>query len=290
MDDGPDLADSHRLLTLAAKFRDKRYRDGYVAAHTRSVLARQMRNFRGDLSQAEFAEKIGKQKTMVARLENPAYGGWSVRTMLEIARNLNVAVIARFVDFPTFLNFTDDMSDDALRPQEYNEIRTNNIVASLSGTTTHYDFGSTYSTGGPTMEAMAPAIPSADVFVGTNQAVMTMVIPGTIRLTNTYLGTVDQTIGWPSSGVVFGQSTFPARQPASLLPAGMLRTQAAIRRLSDLAISQKNQIETLQSELSLLRQAPSSSRPVQQSGSILPFPVRKQTFGSPLDALRVDAA
>lgn len=118
MDGELDLAGS-RLLTLAAKFRDKQYRDGYVAAHTRGVLARQMRNFRGDLSQAQFAEEIGKQKTMVARLENPAYGGWSLRTMLEITRNRDVAVFCRFVDFPTFLRLTSDLSDAVLYPAPY---------------------------------------------------------------------------------------------------------------------------------------------------------------------------
>jgi hypothetical protein len=121
MDGERDLVDSRRLASLAEKFHDKRYRDGYVAAHTRGVLARQMRNFRGELSQADFAAKIGKQKTVIARLENSAYGGWSLRTMLEIARKRDVAVFVRFVDFPTFLKYTDDISDNALRPLPYDQ-------------------------------------------------------------------------------------------------------------------------------------------------------------------------
>jgi hypothetical protein len=121
MDGEPRLADSHRLLTLKEKFHDKQYRDGYVASHTRTVLAQQMRNFRGRLSQVDFAEQLGKQKTVIARLENPAYGGWSLRTMLEIARKLNVAVFVRFVDFPTFLNYSGNLSDEALRPAPYKE-------------------------------------------------------------------------------------------------------------------------------------------------------------------------
>jgi Helix-turn-helix len=110
-----------RLSSLAKRFRDKRYRDGYVAAHARNVLARQMRNFRGDLSQAKFAELIGKRPTQVRRLESPAYSGWSLRTMLEIARALNVAVVVRFVDFPTFLRYSADLSDRALNPKPYSE-------------------------------------------------------------------------------------------------------------------------------------------------------------------------
>jgi hypothetical protein len=119
MDGERGLARSHRLQNLAEKFRDKRYRDGYVAAHTRGVLADQMRNFRGNRSQADYAAKIGKQKTVIGRLENPAYSGWSLRTMLEVARKEGVAVFVRFVDFPTFLKYSDDLSDGALQPRPY---------------------------------------------------------------------------------------------------------------------------------------------------------------------------
>jgi hypothetical protein len=119
MDGERGPASSRRLHSLAEKFRETRYRDGYVAAHTRSVLADQVRNFRGHRSQAEYAAKIGKQKTVVGRLENPGYAGWSLRTMFEIARKEGVAVFVRFVDFPTFLKYSDDLSDDAMRPRPY---------------------------------------------------------------------------------------------------------------------------------------------------------------------------
>jgi hypothetical protein len=129
MDGERGHADSRRLSDLTEKFNDKRYRDGYVAAHTRSVLARQMRNFRNDHSQADFGSEIGKRQTVVSRLESAAYGGWSLRTMLEIARKLNVAVFCRFVDFPTFLKLSDDLSGRALRPAPYEEAEINAFLA-----------------------------------------------------------------------------------------------------------------------------------------------------------------
>src|SRR5260370_23788374 len=136
MDDERDLVDSHRFLSLAEKFHNKDYRDGYVAAHTRGVLARQMRNFRGELSQADYTAKIGKQKTVVSRLENPAYSGWSLRTMLEVARRENVAVFVRFVDFPTFLKYSNDLSDAALDPKGYDEREIDRLInAGRSGDT-----------------------------------------------------------------------------------------------------------------------------------------------------------
>jgi len=113
-------AGSHRLLSLAEKMHEKDYRDGYVAAHTRQVLAKQMREFRGDKSQTEFADLLDKRQTMVSRLENPNYSGWTVSTILEVASKLDVAAFVRFANFPTFLKYSGDLSESALRPQSYN--------------------------------------------------------------------------------------------------------------------------------------------------------------------------
>jgi hypothetical protein len=120
-DAGHHRASSHRLEKLAVEFHDKEYRDTYVAAHTRRFLARQMRKFRGDKSQTEFAEMLDKRQTVVSRLENPNYSGWTLGTLFDVASKLNVAVLVRFVDFPTFLKGTADQSESAQHPTEYNQ-------------------------------------------------------------------------------------------------------------------------------------------------------------------------
>ena len=112
---------SHRIGRLAAKMSDAGYRNRYMESHTRQILAKQMREFRGELSQAEFARKIGKSQQIVSRLENPSYHGWTVATVFEVASKLGVAAFVRFVDFPTFLKYTSDMSEAALRPSEYQQ-------------------------------------------------------------------------------------------------------------------------------------------------------------------------
>jgi hypothetical protein len=290
-----DLVPSTRLLRLAARFHDKQYRDAYVAAHAREILAKQMRSFRGALAQAEYAEKIGKQKTVIGRLENPAYSGWSLRTMLDIARKENVAVLARFVDFPTFLNFTDDMSDDALHPQGYNETTTDDIAAYLSRTRTYYDVGGDHFAGGTAMEAISPA-PYADIFFGGMQQIgLNLAASGSGNFAvSTYPVIARQSI-WLSANTVLGPLT--AWEPAPQLPSGMARTQAAIRWLTDLAISRKNQIDALQSERVALRNAlaQAQAQPINiqaQPINILPFPThsRRQPFGNPLDVLNPEAA
>jgi hypothetical protein len=117
------LADSRRLRSLIEKFRDKAYRDSYIAAHTRRFLARQMRKFRGEKSQVAFGDVIGKRQTVVSRLEDPNYGKWTLQTLFDVAEKLNVAVLVRFVDIPTFLRLSEDMSENASQPQPYDEAK-----------------------------------------------------------------------------------------------------------------------------------------------------------------------
>ena len=121
MDDERRPAAFHRLLKLAKEFCSKEFRDTYVASHTRRFLAWQMRKFRGDLSQTEFADLIEKRQTIISRLENPNYSGWTLGTLFEIASKLNVAVFVRFVDFPTFIKYTEEQGENALRPASYDQ-------------------------------------------------------------------------------------------------------------------------------------------------------------------------
>lgn len=121
MADERHFVDFPRLRSLIEKFRDKSYRDSYIAGHTRRFLARQMRKFRGDLSQSQFGDFLGKRQTVVSRLEDPKYGKWTLQTLFDVAAKLNVAVIVRFVDIPTFIRLSEDMSDEASRPSSYDE-------------------------------------------------------------------------------------------------------------------------------------------------------------------------
>jgi hypothetical protein len=241
-----------------------------------------MRNFRGELSQVEYAEKIDKQKTVIGRLESPAYSGWSLRTMLDIAQKEDVAVLARFVDFPTFLSFTDDMSDDALHPQLYNETKTKEIASYLTGAKTYFELGPSYGiAGGNAMETLAPA-PYGNIFFGVTQTGMTLAPTSEIfGLSNVTSGVASRSISQGSS-LLFGQNMFAALKPP--LPSSIARTEAAIRWLIDLATSQKAQIDALQFEITSLRQASPTQT---QSATRQSFPshTRRQMFGNPLDAL-----
>jgi hypothetical protein len=114
-------ASSRRILRLGEKFRDKRYRDSYVATHVRQFLAQQMRALRGSISQTDFGRVLDKPQSVVSRLEDPSYGKWTLQTLLDVAAKLERAVIVRIVDFPTFLRFTEDVSEAAIHPLAYGE-------------------------------------------------------------------------------------------------------------------------------------------------------------------------
>jgi hypothetical protein len=128
MDGERHFANFPRLRSLVEKFRDKSYRDSYVASHTRRFLAHQMRKFRGEMSQSQFADLIAKKQTVVSRLENPRYGKWTLQTLFDVASKLNVAVIVRFVDIPTFIKLSEDLSESASHPRPYDEAAADALV------------------------------------------------------------------------------------------------------------------------------------------------------------------
>ena len=116
--DEPRNARSRRLAkALAAPGR----RHAYMATQLKSFLSDQIRTLRGDLTQREFGDKIGKPQSVVSRLEKQLDQHISVQTLIDIAVKLDIAVIIRFVDFTTFLRYTEDYSDKALAPSAYDQ-------------------------------------------------------------------------------------------------------------------------------------------------------------------------
>jgi hypothetical protein len=247
MDGGLDPADSRRLARLAEKFHDKQYRDSYVASHTRGVLAQQMRNFRGDLSQAEYADKIGKQKTVIGRLQNPGYAGWSLRTMLEIAGKENVAVLVRFVDFPTFLGFTDDLSDESLHPRAYDQGEVDLFAGYQSGQTSYHDpypslninrgMGMGPSIYGDIFFGQSAQLPALNNLAYNPASTSALVNAGsTIQLARGAAIHVGGPFAWPS---VFAAGSFLAVLPT---PAALARANAEIARLNNVVAAQAQMI------------------------------------------------
>lgn len=112
---------SLRMRALAKELRHKGFRHSYMARQLKAFLASQIRALRGDSSQKDFGDRIGKPQSVVSRLEKQADRHISVQTLIDIAERLDIAVVIRFVDFPTFLRYTDDYSESALAPAQYSQ-------------------------------------------------------------------------------------------------------------------------------------------------------------------------
>ncbi len=116
-----------RLRQIAPQLADRKVRDGYVSRQVRTFLATQIRALRGRSSQAEFGKRIGKPQSVVSRLENQGTG-INIQTLLDIARKLDLGLLIRFVDHPTFLKVTDDYSGAALAPGQYQQKAIDDLV------------------------------------------------------------------------------------------------------------------------------------------------------------------
>jgi transcriptional regulator with XRE-family HTH domain len=106
-----------------AKFDRKAYRDGYLQAKVRGMIAYQMQALREKtgLNQTDFANKIGKTQSVVSRLEDTEYGRVTVQTLLDVACALDVALVVKFTSYPDFLSQTRDASVAALQPATIHE-------------------------------------------------------------------------------------------------------------------------------------------------------------------------
>ena len=123
--DSPQLS---RLARLAKAFSDRGFRHGYMGRHIRAFLALQVQSLRGERTQKQFGDIIGKPQSVVSRLEKQADKHISIQTLIDIAAMLDVAVVIRFVDFPTFLKYTEDYSDEALAPSSYSQDAMNSLI------------------------------------------------------------------------------------------------------------------------------------------------------------------
>jgi transcriptional regulator with XRE-family HTH domain len=132
-----------RLRRLARALADRDFRHAFMGRQLRAFLAQQIRALRGEQSQKEFGELIGKPQSVVSRLEKQADKNISIQTLIDIAAKLDVAVIIRFVDFPTFFRYTSDNTEAALAPASYNQDVIDRLAAVSTvpdATVIHQDF------------------------------------------------------------------------------------------------------------------------------------------------------
>lgn len=104
MDQRPHMMNRRQQIVNGLK--DKGYRDAFVRQQATTDIPFQIRGMRAQRgwTQAELAQKLGKQQSVVSRLENPKYGKFTLKTLHELAAEFDVGLLVTFVSFSALAN------------------------------------------------------------------------------------------------------------------------------------------------------------------------------------------
>lgn len=102
---------------------NKHFRDAFLEENIRNRLAFQIRALRekNEWSQPLLAEKSGKTQSVISRLEDPNYGRFTLRTLLDMASAFDVALFVSFVPYSKLIAEIKDVSPDALAVASYRQ-------------------------------------------------------------------------------------------------------------------------------------------------------------------------
>lgn len=123
-------------------------------------LANQLVSLQGEMSQKEFGELLEMPQPNVSRLQNAERCNYRLQTLLDIAEKLDVALIVRFVDYPTFLKFTSDFSDEAMRPASFSASALDRLASALAPSQMQPISAGSMMAGNPTGYGIAPELPA----------------------------------------------------------------------------------------------------------------------------------
>lgn len=116
------IATNHRVRLLN-KLKNKKYRNAYAAAHTKTIVPFQIRILREQRgwSQAKLAKLAKTTQAAISRLEDPDYGNISISTLLKLSSCFDNALLVKFVPFSKLLSEYADKSADALMTKTFEE-------------------------------------------------------------------------------------------------------------------------------------------------------------------------
>jgi transcriptional regulator with XRE-family HTH domain len=121
---------------ILAKFKDKEYRDAFVAENIYSRLPlkiRAMREARG-LSQSGLGALAGVKQEWISKLEDPSYGRLTISTLLKIASAFDCGLSVDFVPFSQILNSATSLSAPSFKVPDFahDEALSGEAVSSVS--------------------------------------------------------------------------------------------------------------------------------------------------------------
>lgn len=102
---------------------DRESRQAYMVASVEQDIAWQVRinRERRGWTQTQLAQKIGTKQSAIARIEDPTYGKVSLVTLTKLAEVFDCALMLRLVGFEKFADETEDLREDSLFVQPFEE-------------------------------------------------------------------------------------------------------------------------------------------------------------------------
>jgi transcriptional regulator with XRE-family HTH domain len=106
---------------------DPEYRKQVIDEHINVGIAFQIHGLRlrQELSQKALAEQLGIKQPLISAWENPNYGKYTLNTLKELAKAFDVGLLVRFVPFSTLINWSVDLTGDAIAPPSFQEEKPN---------------------------------------------------------------------------------------------------------------------------------------------------------------------
>ena len=110
-----------------SEVRDYEYRHEFVSANIVNGLAFQIGLMRDaqEWTQDELAERCGQTYESISRLEDPNDERYSLKTLLQLAKVFDVALLVRFAPFGELADWVINLNDEKLTPLSYEKEQMN---------------------------------------------------------------------------------------------------------------------------------------------------------------------
>ena len=114
-----------RRQQLIGSFREKEYRDAFVASRLATGIAFKLRatRERRTLTQAQLAELSGLRQSVISRFENLTYENYSLNFLKKLCAALDVALIVDIVPFSEVVDRVLRLSPDDMAVQSFDDDR-----------------------------------------------------------------------------------------------------------------------------------------------------------------------
>ena len=101
----------------------KDFRNAFVEENVKTGIAFQVRALREKegISQPQLGERAAKPQSVISRIEDPNYGKFTIRTLLDIAAAFDVALLVKFVSYTRLVTEMKDLSPRSLAVPSYDE-------------------------------------------------------------------------------------------------------------------------------------------------------------------------